>query len=164
MNADIQDKLDAIKAPFQAMMDAADAIPALVDAAEKAKYDAGYADGKASVVLPDPNGTDKLFTQADMDQLAATAKAEQQKADQDAVQPQLDALSAQIADLKAQLAASPDELSQQIDALKVQVAGLQADLEAANSALAKKDQEMADFKAAELEKIKALEAEFGQQP
>jgi flagellar biosynthesis/type III secretory pathway protein FliH len=48
------------------------------------KYDAGFADGKAvgftegqaSIVLPDPSNPDKIYTQADMDKLAAQVGGE----------------------------------------------------------------------------------------
>ncbi len=149
MNADIQGKLDAIKAPFQSVIEATDAIPAMVDAAEKVAHDAGFAEGQASIVLPSPTlpdgsvNPDLLYTQAQMDALAVQVRTEN---------------DTEVADLKTQLASSPtrgdvDVLTQQNDALKVQIAGLQADLAA-------KDQSLAAFKQLELEKIKALEVDF----
>jgi hypothetical protein len=101
-----------------------------------AKYDEGYgkgfADGKASVVLPDPTNPDKLYTQADMDKVAAQAKADQVTADQ--------AAADQAA---AELKAAQDELA----ALKQDVG-------------AKIHDGIAAFKAQELEKLKGLEADF----
>lgn len=99
-------------------------------ASYKAGYDTGYAEGKASVVLPSEGG-DKIYSQADMDNLAAVAKAEQQKADQDLFQPQIDKLSADMA------------------AMQVVVDGFEADKQAAVEA--KVQELVAEFEAAEVD-------------
>jgi len=70
-------KLDELEGDIQADM--------------KAQYDAGYADGKASVVLPDPNDPGAKYTQAQLDEAIANAKLE---AAQD-LQPQIDAAVAE---------------------------------------------------------------------
>lgn len=80
----------------------------------KAQYDAGYADGKASVVLPDPSNPDKLFSQADMDSAVKTAKDEQSSVDQD----QISALNKQLLDAQTALAAAQADTAAQVAALK----------------------------------------------
>lgn len=47
-----------------------------IEADLKAQYDAGYADGKASVVLPDPTDPGAQYTQAQLDEAVANAKLE----------------------------------------------------------------------------------------
>lgn len=103
------------------------------EAGKKAGYDLGYVDGKASVVLPDPQDPAKLFTQADMDKLAEVAKGEQQAADAAFFQPQID-------ELNAKLGAQAEELAQ----VKVQVEGLAAELAVAKE---EKDKAQAEFEA-----------------
>ena len=67
----------------------------------KAERDAGYVEGKASVVLPDASSEEKLFTQADMDRLAQVAKEEQAAV----MQPAIDGLAAQVNELNAKVEA-----------------------------------------------------------
>jgi hypothetical protein len=149
MNADIQGKIDSIKAPFQGVMDAADAIPALVDAAEQAKYDAGksdgdavgyargFQDGKDSIQLPSPTLPDGssdpalIYTQAQMDAAVTAGKAQQSAEDQVAFNEQVAKvadLSKQVADLQAQLAGQvpADDLKKQIVDLQTERDGLRA--------------------------------------
>ncbi len=147
MNADIQAKLDVIKQPAQVVIDAADSIPALVDVAVASAKDEGFKAGAASIVLPAPTDPTAQYTQAQMDAAFVQAKSEQLAVDQ----PIIDGLN-------AQLAANPDKAAldlakQQLDAMQIQVASLQADLAA-------KDQSLAAFKQAELDKLTLLEADF----
>lgn len=76
MNLEIQAQLDVIKAPAQAQLDAANAIPSLVDTAEAAADAAGFARGQASIVLPDPTDPSAQYTQAQMDALAEVVRGE----------------------------------------------------------------------------------------
>lgn len=73
-----------------------------------AKYAEGYADGKASVVLPTPGTGELLFTQDDMGKLAATAKAEKDAE----YQPQLVALNQRV-----------DELVLLVDGIDLRISG-----------------------------------------
>lgn len=100
MNADIQGKLDAIKAPALSIVEAADALPALIDAQELVKYNEGFQAGKDSIQLPDPNDPTVIYTQAQMD-AAVTAGKEQQRSEDQVV---IDAQAGEIAALKVQLA------------------------------------------------------------
>lgn len=109
-------------------------------ASYKAGYDLGYAEGKASVVLPDPSSGELLFTQADMDKLAVVAKEEQAKADAALFQPQIDELAAKVA------------------ALQAQVDGFPAEKEAA--VLAKQAEIMADYASSKVDD-KAFEQKYG---
>jgi flagellar biosynthesis/type III secretory pathway protein FliH len=102
------------------------------DAVRKEGYDKGYADGQASIVLPDPNNPDKKYSQADVDQIVLNTSNDVKAADQ----AQMDALSAQVADVQKQL-------------LDLQANGAQ---QVADS--------IAAFKAQELGKLKALESDF----
>ncbi len=65
-------------------------------ASYKEGYDVGYAEGKASIVLPSDDG-EKIYSQGDMDKLAAVAKEEQSAADVALFQPQIDALAEKVA-------------------------------------------------------------------
>lgn len=138
MNADIQAKLDAIKAPFQSVIDATDAVPALVDAAEKAKYDEGYnvgradgiEEGKAMIQLPSPtlpDGTpnpDLIYTQQQLND-AVTAGKEQQKAED---QVAIDALNAQITEKDGKIANLENQVAQ-FETLKAEaIAAFKAEL------------------------------------
>lgn len=134
MNADIQGKIDAIKAPFQSIMDAADAIPALVDAAEKVAHDAGFTEGQASIVLPDPSNPSAQYTQADMDSLAAKVRLENDQ---------------EVAGLNGQIT----DLQNQVNTLNGQVKDL-------STSVAAQTQALVNFKAQELAKLQALAAEF----
>lgn len=96
MKSDITLTLEAIKAPFAEIVAKVDSIPLAVEAGEKLAYDEGYLAGKASVVLPDPASGELLFTQADMDRLAETAKAEKDAQ----YLPQIDALNVKVAELE----------------------------------------------------------------
>jgi len=125
MNAEIQGKLDAIKAPIQGMLDAADAIPALVDQAELVSYNKGVEDGKAMIVLPDPTNPDNIYTQAQMDEAVSNGKA-QQKSEDDVV----------ISDLSVKLSAlqtSYDAAALECEALKAKYDDLVAKVKAANA-------------------------------
>ncbi len=142
-NADIQSKLDVIVAPNQAVIDAANSIPALVDTATTAADAAGFARGQASIVLPLPTDPAAQYTQAQMDAAFAQAKAEQLAVDQ----PIIDGLNATIAAAPQQ--AALDLANQQIASLQTQIATLQADAVS-----------MVAFKASELAKVQALETDF----
>ena len=125
MNADIQGKLDAIKAVFQPILDAADAVPALVDAQELVKYNEGVEAGKAMIVLPDPANPDAQYTQSQMD--AAVSSGKEQQASEDQVQ---------IADLGGKLASvqeSAAALQINCDALNAKYDDLVAKVKAANA-------------------------------
>jgi hypothetical protein len=110
MNADIQSQLDVIRAPAQAQLDAANAIPALVDVAELAKFNEGFQAGKDSIQLPDPNSPDAIYSQSQMDAAVIAGKGQQLSEDQviiDAglarevdLQAQLDAKSLEVQDLR----------------------------------------------------------------
>jgi hypothetical protein len=148
-NADIQAKLDVIKSPSQSVIDAADAIPPLIDAATSAARDEGFAAGQASIILPSPtlpNGeVDPAlkYTQDDMDKAFVQAKSEQLAVDQ----PQIDSLSAAVVQAQADLAAA-----------KAANDALQSDLDV--KVKAGVDAGVAAFKAAELPKLLDLEAKI----
>ncbi len=108
------------------------AISSDLDAKYKEGYDKGYVDGQASIVLPDPSNPDKLYTQADMDRVVATSKQEQVDADQ-----------AALTQAAADLAAAQTELNTIKQDVGAQIHdGITA------------------FKTQELDKLKALEADF----
>lgn len=146
MNSKIQDQLNIVIAPSQAVIDAANSIPALVDEAEQAKYDAGFAagevqgieKGKAMIQVGDASNPDAIYTQAQLS-AAVSAGMEQQKTE--------DALV--ISEKEAQLSTATfriDTLTQQFDAYKVSSA------EDQKSAVAAKQSEMlADFINAEID-------------
>lgn len=86
-------------------------------------------------------------------------------------QGEVDALVAKVAELQAIIDAgqnpNPDPLQAQLDAAMAQVADLTIQVSASQTritdlenAVVQKDQEMASFKSAELEKVKALEVDF----
>jgi hypothetical protein len=120
MNADIQSKLDAIKAPFQSVIEATDALPALVDAAEQAKFDEGYLKGlaegevtgiekgKGMIQLPDATDPTVQYTQAQLNE-AVTAGKEQQKLED---QVQIDALNAQITEKDTKISNLENQVAQ----------------------------------------------------
>lgn len=124
MNAEIQSKIDAVKAPFQSMIDAADAIPALVDAAELVKFNEGVEVGKGMIVLPDPTNPDAQYTQSQMDE-AVTSGKEQQKSEDQVL---IDDLGVKLSGLQV----SSDALALECEALKVKYADLAAKVKAAN--------------------------------
>lgn len=145
MNAEIQAQLDAAVAPFKVVSDAIAAVPALVDAAEQVKYDAGYEAGKVAgieigkgmIQLPDPADPAAQYTQAQMDAAVTAGKEEQSGAD-----------SLLIADRDAKIKG----LSSQIDQLGAQVEVLKGQVADVGVAVAAKQAEMlADFEGAELD-------------
>lgn len=100
MNQDIQDKVNIIAGAFQPVIDAANAIPALVDAQELVKYNEGVEAGKAMIQLPDPTDPTAIYSQAQMD--AAVSAGKEQQASEDKVA--FDAQGADLAALKQQIA------------------------------------------------------------
>lgn len=124
--------LEALKQIGDLSVQAQTSLSDELDAKYKEGYDKGFADGKASVVLPDPNNPDKLYTQADMDRVAAQAKADQVAADQ----------------------AAADKAAADLKAAQDALAALQQDVGA------KIHDGIQAFKAQELEKLKGLEADF----
>lgn len=89
----------------------------------QAKYDEGFAEGEIvgfkkgqdSIVLPDPSNPDKIYTQSDMDSLAAIVRSEKDAE----YGPQLVAKDEAFAVQGAELAAVKAEL----EALKVDIDG-----------------------------------------
>ena len=131
MTPEIQAQLDLIKAPFQAVMDAANAVPALVDAEVAAFGAAEFARGQASIIIADPANPDNLYTQAQMDAAFVQAKGEQLAADQVQIDSLGEALSASHLDVAA-MKAQVDALQSEMD-LKVQ-AGIDAGVESFKAA------------------------------
>lgn len=109
MTPDIRSQLDAVIAPFQASIDAANSIPALVDATEKVNYDLGFADGQASIILPSPTDPTANYTQADMDALAVLVRSEN-KAQLEAKDEEIAAIALVRDGLQAQV----DDFSNQV--------------------------------------------------
>ncbi len=100
------------------------------DEGDKAGYERGYAEGKASVVLPVPGTGEILFTQDDMDKVSAVAKDEVRAE----LQPQID-------ELKVQVQAAQSD----VEAIKAEFETFKAQAEAAkNEAVA---QAIGSFKA-----------------
>lgn len=96
----------------------------------EARYQQGYVDGKASVVLPDPNSGELLFTQADMDQVAATAKAEKDNE----YAPQIAALNERISALESQPTVDADKVAADaIAAFKAELKAKYAEQQVAES-------------------------------
>lgn len=126
MTQEIQAKIDAVKAPFIASAEAADAIPALVDAREQAKYDEGFAAGEVSgiqkgkdmIELPSPTLPDGTvdetlrYTQEQMDS-AVRSGMEQKEAE---MQIKVNELVAKVAELEAAAVAKPGELEAAVKA------------------------------------------------
>jgi hypothetical protein len=124
MTQEIQDKLEAAKAPFVASMEAIDAIPALVEVAEQLKFEEGFKKGQDSMVLPSvPDGTGK-YSQEDMDKLAEVVRGEndEEVAKLTGVIGEKDA---KIVELEEKLAAKDAELGE-VEGLKAQVEALRA--------------------------------------
>lgn len=75
----------------------------------QAKYDEGFKDGKVvgfkegqdSIVLPDPSGTDKIYTQGDMDKLAEVVRGEKDAEYAPKLQEKDDLLAAKDVELAA---------------------------------------------------------------
>jgi len=110
---------------------------------DKEGFDRGYAEGKASVVLPEPGTGEKLFTQEDMDKVAAIAKDEVRGE----LQPQIDKLTADLEASQGELAAVKAELEQFKAELDQKVAdGVQAGIAAFKADLKQKyiDQQVAE--------------------
>jgi len=106
MNAEIQSKVDVIVNAFQPVIDAAAAIPALVDAQELVKYNEGVEAGKAMIQLPDPTNPAAQYTQEQMDAAVTAGKEQQRSEDQvtiDAQGTELAALKLSLTDLQAAL-------------------------------------------------------------
>lgn len=126
MTQDIQDKVNFIAGAFQPVIDAANAIPALVDERELVKYNEGFADGKASIQLPDPTNPDAIYTQSQMD-AAVTAGKEQQKSED---QIMIDGLGTEVAALKQSLTDSNgalDSMAKKYSDLVERVKAVEAD-------------------------------------
>lgn len=134
MNAEIQGKIDAIKAPFQGMIDAADAIPALVDAAELAKFNEGFVSGQASIVLPSPDSPDVVYTQADMDKLAEIVRAENVEA-LAAKDVELAGLGEKLVTLQAEVDGLPQVLADAVTTAKSEFLAKLEAVEVDNQAL-----------------------------
>lgn len=100
MNADIQAQLDAIKAPFQGVIAAADAVPALVEKAVADAKQEGIETGKAMIQLPDASDPTAVYTQEQMNKAINDKEAEVTGK----LQPQIDALNAQVTEKDAKLA------------------------------------------------------------
>ena len=128
---DMTGLFDEIKVHASAIVEKIDAAAIGLEdekaASYKSGYDVGYAEGKASVVLPSVEG-EKLYTQGDMDALAAVAKDEQAKADLAVYQPQIDALNESVAALQVKVDGFEAEKMAAVDA---KVAELVAEFEAA---------------------------------
>ena len=127
MNADIQAKLDAIKAVFQPIVEAADAVPALVDAAELAKYNQGVVDGKAMIQVGNPGDPANIYSQAQMDAAVSAGKAQQASQDK----ADLDAANAKSSDLQAKVdagVAAQADLQSKFDALVAKVKDVESKL------------------------------------
>lgn len=108
-------------------------VEAGVDAAKKAAYDAGFADGVASVPPPVPG--DKIYSQEELDAAVAAAKVELQK--------QVDELSAKVAELEVKLADVDAVVAAKVEeAIKAFKADLKAKYVAAQEAESKDE---ADF-------------------
>ncbi len=80
-------------------------------------------------------------------------------------QSEVDTLTAKVAELQAIVDAgpvnpNPDPLQAQLDAAIAQVADLTLQVQAKDQVIADKDKAFADFKSAELEKIKGVEVDF----
>jgi hypothetical protein len=76
---------------------------------EQLEMDA-YKKGQDSMVLPDPSGTDKLYSQAEADQIAAQSKADGKAEAELAAQAEILAASQAKEDALAQAAAKQAEL------------------------------------------------------
>ena len=68
-------------------------------AAVDASYAKGYADGKDAVELPEPTNPDAQYTQAQMNDAVNTGKDEVRAE----LQPQLDAIASELAEVKASI-------------------------------------------------------------
>lgn len=106
MNTDIQGKLDAIKAPFQSVIEAADALPALIDADRAVAVNEGIEIGKGMIQLPDASNPDAIYTQSQMDAAVSSGKEQQKGEDQ----VQIDSLTGDVAALKQSLVDSNSAL------------------------------------------------------
>ena len=84
----------------------------------EAKYSEGYADGKASIILPSEGTGEKLFTQEDMNKLAETAKAEKDAE----YQPQINSLNEKVAALEAVVAGIDAKVADAVNAAKKEIA------------------------------------------
>jgi hypothetical protein len=126
MTQDIQAKLDLIKLPAQQTIEAADAIPALVDAAVAEFGASEFKRGQDSIILPpatNPDGTvneDLKYTQANMDDLAAQVRLENKE--------QVDALNAQITELSAKLQGAVDAAAGEQGRIDAAVANTKRDI------------------------------------
>lgn len=106
-------KIQEVKTQLEGELAAAKA--AGVTEGDAVGYERGYAEGKASVVLPSTGTGELLFTQEDMDRVSQTAKDEKTAE----LQPQID-------DLKLQLAAAVEETAKiqlSLDEVKAAQAG-----------------------------------------
>lgn len=117
MTPDIKNQLDAVIAPFQASIDAANAIPALVDATEKANYDLGFTAGQASIILPSPTDPTANYTQADMDALAVLVRSEN-KAQLEAKDVEIASLGVERDGLQVQVDGIPTLVSEAVATVK----------------------------------------------
>jgi chromosome segregation ATPase len=112
----IQDKASVIKADYQSQLDKLEELKAslagkldLVDSMVKESDDAvaqakldGIEEGKAMIQLPDPSNPDNQYTQQQMNDAVNAG----QKQISDQLQPQIDSLNAEKADLQSQLDAA----------------------------------------------------------
>lgn len=135
MNADIQGKLDLIKAPALAQIEAADAIPALVDAEVKAFGESEYLRGQASIVLPEPGTGELIYSQEDADKLAEVVRGEndEEVAKLTAVVSEKDA---KIVELESALVSKDAEKEQALKDLSVEIGGMIEKVEIDNLELA----------------------------
>lgn len=109
MRSDITASLDAIRTPAQATIDAANAIPAAVEAGEQAAYNEGYEAGKAAIELPAKDNPDAQYTQ---EQLASAVETGKQEVRDMEMKPAVDTLNAQISELGTKVGNLENELAQ----------------------------------------------------
>lgn len=146
MTAEIQVKIDAVKAPFQTVIEAADAIPALVDAAEKAAYDKGFAEGnvagiaagKDMIVLPAEGTGELVYTQEQLAEAVSNGKVQQAAEDQLVI----DDLKKQLEAAQAALVGKDEEKAQALAVLRADMIAKVQNFEA------NEDQSMKDLLAA----------------
>lgn len=139
LEAKVQDQLDKaseVKAQLEADVALHEQLKSEVAGELQAAELAGIEKGKAMIQLPDPQNPDAQYTQA---QLEEAVKAGQEVTKLE-LQPQIDALKAELEKMDAALVAKNEELAKEHEALLA------------------KEQEMADYKAkvqAELDQDKA---------